>query len=123
MTNPQGTTWESEIVGGARDSGSPYHNTGRYPKRAQKGEPDLWIGQAEPTDAIPLVIWKRLVGKKSDGRRKPDGVRAVVVLDWEDFKTMLPFLPFNFEVQAKWTNRLNVTRVLGELKDWLKENR
>lgn len=49
-------------------------------------------------------------------------MRAVVVLDWEDFLEMLEYVPVTFDVQAKWTERLNVTRVLGELRSWLREH-
>lgn len=122
MTNRQGTEWETEIVRTIQELDTLYHSAGRYPKRAQKGEPDVWIGVPESRDPIPIVAWKRLV-KTGGKRRAPDGERAVVVIGWEDFQKMLDFLPFMFEVQAKWTERLNVTRTLHELRTWLRENR
>lgn len=67
MTNKQGTAWESEIREQAKKNSA---NADRYPKRGQKAEPDLYIG-AEDLPAVPAVFWKRLVGLKSDGRRKP----------------------------------------------------
>lgn len=121
MTNPQGTTWETQIRKDMEDAG---RRSGRHPKRGQPGEPDVWVGEPDSLEPIPLVAWKRLV-KNGGPRRVPDGVRAVAVVDWEDFLDMIYYLPpaFTFEIQAKWTERLNVTRVLGKLKDWLKENR
>lgn len=121
MTNKQGTEWESEIVQKVQEQDTLYHSADRYPKRGQKGEPDLYIGVPNGKHSYPALIWKRLV--KGDGqRRKPDGVRAVVVLDWEDFQEMLHYMPVTFDVQAKWTERLNVTRVLGELRSWMREH-
>lgn len=123
MTNPQGTVWETEIVNGARRIG---RNAGRYPKMASKGEPDVWIARDLEwflsTKSIPVVAWKRLVGTKSDGRRKPDGERHVVIIGYADFLEMLPYLPNRFEVQAKWTSTLNVTRTLADLRAWLKDH-
>lgn len=119
MTNPQGTQWESAIVREAQESGA---FSGRHPKRGQKGEPDVWIETAGWAGTLPVVMWKRLVGRKADGRRKPDGEPAVVVIGFSDFMKMLPFLPFDFQVQAKWTSTLNVTRTLADLRAWMKAN-
>lgn len=121
MTNHQGTLWETEIVQAARLFQRP---AGRYPKRGQADEPDVWIGQAEDVEAIPIVAWKRLVGAKADGRRKPDGERAVIVISFDDWnRYVLPYVPYSFDVQAKWTGALNVTRTLAGLRTWLKERR
>jgi hypothetical protein len=125
MTNPQGTRWESEIVSGAQGVNLP---ADRYPKRGQKGEPDLWIGHSTPDKTIGVLFWKRLVGKKGDGPRQPDGERRVVVVEYNDFLELIAELDesspirHRIEVQAKWTKALNVTRVLGELRSWMKEN-
>lgn len=128
MTNPQGTQWESEIVNRANDAGL---HADRYPKRGQGHEPDLWVGAGDSRRAdelVPVLAWKRLVGKKSQGRRKPDGERDVVVLRYEDFLMMASLIDEHspttcrYEVQAKWKTNVNVTRVLSGLVNWMKEN-
>jgi hypothetical protein len=71
-------------------------------------------------------MWKRLVGKMADGRRQPDGEAAVVVLSVPDFLWMLAYIPpdaLNFDIQAKFTSKLNVTRELALLRAWIKEHR
>lgn len=131
MTNPQGTQWETDLVLAAKAVGL---RADRFPKRGQKGEPDLWIGTPDVDSAIPVLAWKRLTGKKSDGRRKPDGARQVAVLDMADFLYLIRELDHcrNFlgggqvvtvMVQAKWAAALNPTRVLGLLQSWLKAAR
>lgn len=126
MTDSQGTKWESEIRSRAQARG---FNADRYPKRGQGGEPDVWI---EPNYSRPqpryigIVAWKRLVGKRSGPqRRKPDGERDTVTLALDDFLDLLEYVDdgVRVEVQAKWKAALNVTRTLGELRDWIKEYR
>ncbi len=126
MTNPQGTIWEGKIRDRARAFG---FQSDRYPKRSQKHEPDLYI-QTMRNDyhfSYPVLFWKRLVGKKGSGPRKPDGERNVVVIGYDDFMEMLSLMgeegiPLRLEVQAKWAANVNVTRILGGLRDWLKGN-
>ncbi len=124
MTNSQGTEWETEIL----ERAEPYGLTGlRYPKRAQKHEPDLYLlgvgGQGiGPTRHIGVVAWKRLVGKKDGKPRKPDGERRTVTLELDDFLSLVSDSDYDYhvEVQAKWAAALNVTRVLGGLRTWMK---
>lgn len=113
MSNPQGTAWETELV-----STSSLHGE-RLPKRGVKGEPDLWLG-THPSTAdrmIPVVAWKRLVPVKGKQRRTPDGVRDVIVMSKADFDYLTTRVGGGvaWMVQAKWTERLNVTRVLHSL--------
>lgn len=126
MTNPQGTIWESEIVNAFKSLGL---KADRHPKRGQPGEPDLWIGNPDAT--VGVLAWKRLVGKKGDGPRKPDGERRVVVMEFDDFRQLVKAFneladkagltrSISFQVQAKWTTNLNVTKTLGLLRSWLK---
>lgn len=135
MTNKQGTEWESEIVNNVKKDLSAVSD--RYPKRAQIGEPDLFMqfhahaGTIKHTRVLPALFWKRLVGKKGNGPRRPDGVRRVVVIPAEDYLYLLERASFHEAlrgvgikvlVQAKWTTNLNVTKVLGELVDWMKSH-
>lgn len=124
MTNPQGTQWESELRDAVRRMHIP---ADRYPKRGQKGEPDVWIGhESRPDSIIPVLSWKRLTKNKGAKRRSPDGERDVVVMRTTDFLRLVNLLHndsrFRYEVQSKWTQNLNVTRVLGELVNWLEEH-
>lgn len=121
MTDWQGTRWESDLRDAFKKDG---FMSDRYPKRGQKGEPDLWVCTQKNEETLGILAWKRLVGKRSaKERRKPDGIRDVVVMSLDDFRKLLPYVPYDFDIQAKWTARLNVTRTLAELHDWLKENR
>lgn len=127
MTNPQGTQWESELRDAARTLHLP---ADRYPKRGQKGEPDVYIGYPGADNVVPIVSWKRLTkSTPSAKKRTPDGVRDVVVMRTEDFLMLAnriwmdPRPNIKFEVQSKWTQNLNVTRTLGDLIKWLEEHR
>ena len=115
MTNPQGTQWETEIV-----NTSVLHGD-RLTKRSVDGEPDLWLNR-HPLGAewiIPAVYWKRLTPKAGKQKRTPDGVRDVVVLLRKDFETLVDAASHAtvpaVVVQAKWRERLNVTRTLHSL--------
>lgn len=118
----QGTTWESDIVRRAR---LRHLESDRYPLRGVSGEPDLYITTGDfrhPNVRIPVVAWKRLVPAKGSVRRVPDGERDVVVLTLDDFLWMVEKLDhlsthsYEFAVQAKATERLNVTRVLASVR-------
>ena len=127
MTNSQGTQWETEILKRAW----PFGLVGlRYPKRAQKHEPDLYLdhhsASARDWDkrTIGVVMWKRLTGPKSNTPRTPrtpDGERRVVVLELEDFLRLVSDSSYDYhiEVQAKWAAALNPTRTLGGLRSWM----
>jgi len=126
MTNPQGTDWESELVNACKVLRLP---AGRYPKRGQKHEPDVWIGMPDMPDSIPVVSWKRLTKTKEGAKRRtPDGERDVVIIRTRDFLRMVNHLKaanyeLNFDVQSKWTQNLNATRILHGLVKWLEEHR
>lgn len=121
----QGTSWESAIVSRAKQL--DFH-AARLPLRGARGEPDLEIGSPSPYEKdIPAVIWKRLVKAAGKKRRVPDGEAEVVVLSLDDFLALLVagrhhcegdcgYVPQRILVQAKATERLNVTRTLGELR-------
>lgn len=125
----QGTAWETAIV--RRAKALDFH-AARLPLRGQRGEPDLEIGSPSPHEKdIPAVAWKRLVKAKGKKKRVPDGEGEVVVLSLDDFLALLVegrhhcegdcgYVPRRIMVQAKATERLNVTRTLGELRDALK---
>ena len=117
----QGTAWETAIVKRAKALGM---DANRLPLRGQRGEPDLEIisGDWLTGRTIPAVIWKRLVKGKGK-KRVPDGEKEVVVLSLDDFLSILQGydLAPRVLVQAKATERLNVTRVLGDLRDALKQ--
>jgi hypothetical protein len=125
LTNPQGTVWESQV----RDRALELRfDSARHPKRGQKHEPDVWVTVPGATrnPVIGALFWKRLVGTKGNGPRQPDGERRVVVLAEEEFWLLLTLIDpeheVRFEIQAKWAKALNVTRVLGGLRDWLKQH-
>lgn len=120
----QGTAFETWLVRQARALGSV--EADRLPLRGTHGEPDLHVtpaGKRDYTDAIPVVAWKRLVKATGKKKRVPDGEPIVVVLGWENFLALYELaltsdadLPPRLMVQAKATERLNVTRELGKLR-------
>ena len=117
MTNHQGTQWETEIINDSLLPGD------RLTKRSVDGEADLWLNK-HPLGAkwtIPAVYWKRLVPKKGKQRRTPDGARDVVIMYRDDLEQLIGYVndawaPIpSLVIQAKWTERLNVTRTLHSL--------
>lgn len=126
----QGTAWESAIVRRAKDETEGH--AARLPLRGVKGEPDLEIGSPSPyVKDLAAVFWKRLVKAKGKKKRVPDGTPEVVVMSTDDFWRLYRsafhdcegdcgFAPARVLVQAKATERLNVTRVLGELHTAIK---
>lgn len=120
----QGTTWETAIV--RRFKADNIH-AARLPLRGQRGEPDLEVGVPSWDQPLPVVMWKRLVKARGSKKRVPDGEKEVVVLGLDDFVHLYAIAthdtdldPPRLLVQAKATERLNVTRVLGELRTALK---
>jgi len=95
----------------------------RITKRGVKGEADVWWFN-HPADAdviVPAVAWKRLV-KSKGARRVPDGERDVVIVRLSDFRNMAEVYSegngkVSIAIQAKATERLNVTRVLYSLTE------
>lgn len=119
----QGTAWETAIVRRARQKGL---NSNRLPLQGVGGEPDLEIGYPTVAGDIPAVVWKRLVKAKGKKKRVPDGAPEVVVLSLDDFLHIYELADTSHDapvprilVQAKATERLNVTRVLGALQSAL----
>lgn len=111
----QGTSWETALVRQCQAAGLL---ADRMPEGGSWDCGDLWIGDVPGrfSHDIPIVAWSRLV--KSDGtRRIADGARSVVVMSTEDFLTIAFHAVNNnvaFIVEAKATERLNVTRVLDQ---------
>lgn len=122
MTNPQGTAWETDIVERFRMWGIPAI---RLVKQSQKDEADVLVGQSSPISswAFGALLWKRIVKGKGKNRQ-PLGERHVVVLTLDDFIELLSQVPddtkYSVWVQAKWTERLSVTKVLAGLNDWVR---
>ena len=121
----QGTAWESAIVRRAKEETGDH--AARLPLRGVKGEPDLEIGSPSPFyEDLAAVFWKRLVKAKGKKKRVPDGELEVVVMSTDDFWKLYHRAraagprPPRVLVQAKATERLNVTRVLGELRTAIK---
>lgn len=126
MANPnkkQSTEWESSLVSLGQGLG---FEADRYPLRGQAGEPDLYWRSGPGTGrAVPVLAWKRLVGVKREGRRKPLGVRDVIVLTPEDFAYLAERAAINgyYLFQAKAAQQISVTKVLGGLIAWCKKHR
>lgn len=123
MSNAQGPDWEREV---RADFWKHGFLADRRPKYGEKGESDLWVGSPVSEFPIPILAYKRL-GKLKEGqkRRQPDGERRVAVVPWEDFLQLLSQADphgrhVTLEVQCKWAQQVNVTRVLGQLADWLR---
>lgn len=110
----QGTQWETTLT-------SFVSPADRISKRSVKGEPDVWWF-THPSTAdilVPAVAWKRLVNTGKQ-RRQPDGVRDVIVLHANDFANICEAAveqdyKLSVLLQAKATERLNVTRTLDSL--------
>lgn len=120
MTNPQGTSWETEIEVRAEKHGVPAL---RLVKRGEKDEADVRIDGSGGDWQVPALFWKRIV-KRGGKVRQPLGERYVVVLTVEDFLDMQALLYTEgvaptVWVQAKWAEQLSVTKVLAGLKAWL----
>ena len=122
MTNPQGTKWETEIVTYVNDVGIP---AVRLVKQGQKDEADVLLGNRFSARwSIPVVAWKRLASKKEGQKqRQPLGERRMVIMGFSEFVYLLTLLedwdlPAVY-VQAKWTERLSVSKTLDGLRKWL----
>jgi len=128
MTNPQGTTWETETVTKCETRGLVAQ---RLVKQSQKDEADVKIQGNSAAWNIPVVAWKRIV--KTDAKvRQPLGERRVVIIGFDDFLDLLEELwlhgqSFKLEdgemptiwVQNKWAQQISVTKVLAGLRQWL----
>lgn len=118
----QGTRWETEIVKRAKAIGMYAR---RLPLQGVKGEPDVEVEAPEGyMRTIGVLFWKRLTPSKGGQRRSPDGAADVVVLTVDDFLWLYELATLSeaaqapkLLVQAKATERLNVTRILGDLKE------
>lgn len=124
----QGTGYESKLVKQFRALEQYGVESDRYPLKGIKGEPDLYVKFGWPSERrnlslrIPVLVWHRIVNT-GEGPRKPDGERDVVVLSLVDFLALLEAVDeevaARIEVQAKACERLNVTRVLADLRQSL----
>jgi len=112
----QGTRWEKFLKDlGLRNKIS----ADRHPKRGQKGEADVWWQRGNGAKVIPAVGWKRLTGKKSEGRRSPLGARDMIVLSPEDFAWLVSqAYNVRIEIQAKACAALSVSQTLKEITEW-----
>jgi hypothetical protein len=120
MTNPQGTDWETSIV--KRAVGRQLEAI-RLVKKSQKDEADVII-YGGPRQ-IGAVFWKRIVGKKKQGKpRQPLGERYTVTVTEADFLDMLALIPQENRptvyIQAKWSAQLSVTKTLYGLRQWMR---
>ena len=112
----QGTRFESNLTSLVKPSE-------RLPKQGVRGEPDVWW-YTHPSVAkirFHALAWKRLVKAKGKARRVPDGEGVVVVIPLDEYIELLDayhedWMAMGVVIQAKATERLNVTRVLHDLK-------
>lgn len=112
----QGTACETELVNRLQKRGLL---AARLAEGGSADQGDVWaLAPPRPAGNRVALYWKRLVGEGA--RRRPDGMRDVVVLDTEDFLDLLVMWMIQkgdidswvFEVKA--TQALNVTRVLAK---------
>ncbi len=89
---------------------------------AEGGSKDIGDVYVEPFEGLYFgptlvaLVWHRLV-KGNGSRREPDGVRRVVVLDFEDFAHLAKRAEIRIVIECKATERLNVTRALRKALD------
>lgn len=115
----QGTAFETAFVRMFQDAAMP---ADRLPEGGLRDVGDVWIGDTPErginvTD-IAVLAWSRLVDNGS-GRRVPDGLRSVIVIDTADFLHMAQLLTeegYAFVVECKSREKLNVTRELANAK-------
>lgn len=121
MSKPkaQGTAWETAFVRMVQDAALP---ADRLPEGGLRDAGDVWIGDTPQrgnsiTD-IAVLAWSRLIDN-GGGRRVPDGLRSVIVIDTADFLAMAQLATqagYAFVVECKAAERLNVTRALYNAK-------
>lgn len=120
----QGTAWETAFVRMAQDAGLIAQ---RLPEGGANDAGDVWLIDTPSRDShyndVAVVAWSRLV-HNGEGRRVPDGARSVVVMSTDAFldlalrasNTNIVGDPVAFVVECKATEKLNVTRALGDAK-------
>ncbi len=115
----QGTAWETFLVKFFKALGL---GARRLAEGGSKDKGDVYVsGTPQDKPLIVAVAWKRLV-KGTGARRVADGEKEVVVITLEDFGTLVQRARVNVFIEAKATERLNVTRVLAKAREKVRRN-
>lgn len=113
----QGTKWESELVNQAHAYG--FHQARRLAEGGMHDAGDVLVGgeaRSYTVKPVSVLAWKRLVRKQDKQRRLPDGEPVVFVLDQDTFWSLMVGALPPVIIEAKATERLNVTRTLAKAK-------
>lgn len=110
----QGTTYESHLRNQALLIG---RQARRLAKTSQAHEADVEI---EGAHMRPAVAWKHM--RKDEGKTRRSSLRTVTILEEDFFKLVaLDYThTLGWWVQAKCTQRANVSSILSGLIGWMK---
>lgn len=110
----QGTAHETHLRKHAAALGRTARRTA---KAGQANEADVII---EGTEIRPAVAWKHM--RTTEGHKKRSSLRTVTILeeDWFRLMEMDTAHTLGWAIQAKATQRLNVSAILSGLMEWMK---
>ena len=91
----------------------------RMEEGGSKDANDVWLCTPPNEDTLTALVWKRYIGKKSDGRRT---TQTVVVISEEDWWKIVDKLGYDVSwlIECKATQQLSVTATLKKAQDKLR---